>query len=1651
MRYLICSRAITLIIVFFLGSFGIVRGQLTGIKLIAASGGDYTTIASAITALNASGVGTGGVIFNVGPASAVQYTETAVRTAGATTNLSIAITANVPTVTNTVVFRKNPSSTAANPLITAYTGGTATAASAVQDGIFNLIGADYVTIDGINLQENSSNTTAALQMEYGYALYMASAANGCQHNVIKNCTITLNRNNITTGTAPASNGSTGILSTNALVTAAVTVLAPTSAAGTNSSNAFYSNTIQNCNIGIALNGYAAISPFTLADVSNDIGGSSATTGNTIINYGGGTSATTTAAGVSTLNEYTINVSYNTINNNNGSGVNHITTLRGILNGAATSANATITNNTITVKGGGTTQAIAGIENTAGSTAASNTVSISNNMVTGCAYTTSTTGAFYGILNSGTPAILTINSNSITSNNITPTTAGSGTMYCINNNGAPNNVTMNSNIITGNTSANTTGVFFGVYNNATGASGTLSLNSNTITGNSTSTTGISAGAYNANTVTTLNITGNTVANNTVTTTNGRFYCIYNSGAATSAINLNTNNIGTASLPSVIFSSATANSAAEIYIANTAGATTTALSIMGNSIYDVNYSAITGTGNNTFISNTNATLSQNISNNIFSNITLNTSGNLIFIANNVALAATGTQNVNTNTISGTVSKTGAGGSVTLYTGSVTSTSGAVINHNSNNFSGLTVTGATTIAGWVYTDAGSPTYTAQNNVFNNWTGGSSAVTAMNINITGNANSITTNQVSNITAAAAITGITTSVGNSNIFANSIYSLTSSAASAITALSVTGGTTQEVYKNKIYDIDNTNAGGTVNGILVSAGTTVDIYNNIIGDLKATIASGTDVIRGISVTSTAVTTTINVYYNTVYISATSSGTNFGSTGVYHVANATTTTAALNLRNNSITNTSGARGTGLTVAYRRSTNTLGNYASTSNNNLFFAGTPSATNLIFTDGTTPEQTLTNYKGLASLTPRDQASVTEDLSTKFLSTTGSSASYLHIDNLVTTVVKGAAVNISGYTDDFDSQTRAGNTGYTGSGSAPDIGADEILYTNGWLGVTSTDWNVASNWAGGVPTSDSDVDIPTGKSNYPILTSGTYSSNNINVRSGGSLTLTAGTLQIGGGITTGGTFTASAGGTIEMNGTTAQTIPAAAFAANTINNLNVNNSTGVTLAGTLNITGILYQTIGTLTTGGFLTLVSSATQTALVDGTGAGSISGNVTMQRYLASAYGYKYVSSPMQAATVGSFSSLVDLAATNLSNFYTYIEANASSGFTSYTTSTNLLTPMKGYAADFGNSGTAATINITGAVNNGAQSIAINNTDQPYTLGFNLVGNPYPSPIDWNAATGWTKTMIDNAIYYFDSGTTTQYTGTYSTYINGVSSDGVANNILASMQGFFVHVTNGTYPVAGTLAVTNAVRVNNLSPVFHKSTGVTGPIRPRTLIRLSAGFSGDDKAIDAIVIYSDTAATKTFNSKVDAIKLLNTNDLVPNFYIAAQNAVKLAINGLAAIDSNTVVPLSLHTVKAGLIEFNPLAIENLPSGLSCYLYDVKTNKSTKLVANTKTSINLAAGDYDGRFYLSFKPTDEEATPAQDVYYLYRKDGKIFVNINLQNSQSGSLSLITVTGSVVSRQSVTGNGIYDLGTPKIFGVYVVSFVTPGGIHAKKIFVPE
>ncbi len=554
------------------------------------------------------------------------------------------------------------------------------------------------------------------------------------------------------------------------------------------------------------------------------------------------------------------------------------------------------------------------------------------------------------------------------------------------------------------------------------------------------------------------------------------------------------------------------------------------------------------------------------------------------------------------------------------------------------------------------------------------------------------------------------------------------------------------------------------------------------------------------------------------------------------------------------------------------------------------------------------------------------------------------------------------------------------------------------------------------------------------------------------GSLTLTAGTLDVstsnysfslsGNWTNNAGTTALTArGGTVTFNGSGAQTVNGSS--GTTFNSLSVNSGSTTSMSSSgQKVTSVL-KCNGTLNANGNVTLLSTSSQTALVDGSGSGTISGNVTMQRYLDTTYGYRYISSPFVAATISQLSGYISLSAT-FPNLYKYNENVTYAGWVIDTAVADTLKPMVGYTANFGTSFSSSTYSLTGVVNNGSLSASLYNHNQTYTLGFNLVGNPYPSPIDWSASSGWTKTNIDNAIYYFDAGDTNRYYGTYSSFVGGISSNGVANNIIPAMQGFFVHVSNGTYPVSGTLGFSNAVRVTTINPFYHKQTASTD----KPLIRLDAGFQAGNKRTDAMVIYFDDQATGQFDNNLDALKLMNTDIEVPNLYSVSPDQRILSIQAvMPAADSFTIVPLGLSTGRDGLVTINTRSFENIPAGVHVWFYDTKTGVSHDIQSVPQYNINLAAGKYEGRFFLMFTNGEKIVIPpVNGELNAYTQGHNLFVYLTYG---TGELVITNVGGQVIARQELSGSGFHEVTLNVSTGVYIATLYSGMGKQSKKIFI--
>ena len=472
-----------------------------------------------------------------------------------------------------------------------------------------------------------------------------------------------------------------------------------------------------------------------------------------------------------------------------------------------------------------------------------------------------------------------------------------------------------------------------------------------------------------------------------------------------------------------------------------------------------------------------------------------------------------------------------------------------------------------------------------------------------------------------------------------------------------------------------------------------------------------------------------------------------------------------------------------------------------------------------------------------------------------------------------------------------------------------------------------------------------------------------------------------------------------------------------------------------------------GTLNAGGKIALLSTEARTALVDGSGAGQVTGNLIMQRYLPSGFGYKYLSSPFQDATVGELGDDINLLA-SFPSLYRYDEGRIYSGWISYVSSSGLLAPLHGYSVNLGASTAPDTIDVGGVVNNGAMEITLYNHNNTYTKGFNLVGNPFPSPIDWDASTGWTKDNIDNAIYFFNASNTDQYGGTYSTYMGGISSDGIASNNIPSMQGFFVHVTDGTWPVAGTLGLDNSVRINNTTQTFLKSGKGGTPY-----IRIAAGYADDSLSYDPLCIYFDLNATKNFDGQYDAYKLFNTDKNVTNFYSFAADSSRLSINALPLNDSSFCkIRLGLKTERNGYVIFKIKDIIGEFKFKYVSVYDSFTGITQDITNGLQYKVSLIAGDYQKRFFLNFsnlKTVVPEMAADDKWFNIFSSYGTLKTEINLPSCEDGIFKIYNLAGQNLMVYKIHQPGYHEFTPALNSGIYVITFMSGNFRVSKKIFI--
>lgn len=587
-------------------------------------------------------------------------------------------------------------------------------------------------------------------------------------------------------------------------------------------------------------------------------------------------------------------------------------------------------------------------------------------------------------------------------------------------------------------------------------------------------------------------------------------------------------------------------------------------------------------------------------------------------------------------------------------------------------------------------------------------------------------------------------------------------------------------------------------------------------------------------------------------------------------------------------------------------------------------------------------------------------------------------------------------------------------------------------WTGNSSTDWNNNSNWNYlQVPTNYDNATI-TNVINAPIINT-TQTVNTLTLNTGASLTVND-TIKIGGSINNSGLINTSTG-TIEYNGTSAQTITANTFSNNKIQNLKINNATNVTLGGALTISGAITPVAGTLITGGFLTLGSNTNGTARVaaGSTSGGYISGNVNVQRYIPSgSRKYRFLGHPFSGAMnlteltddiditgpiSGSNANGFTATSTNNPSAFTFTEANGNgalndAGWTALTSGNTVSTIPQGTGirvlvrGSKGQSGSltggvytpaAVTIGMTGALKQGDFTQSLNFTSA--AKGWNLISNPYASNIDWTTVT---KSNVDNAVYTYRPSFSG---GTYASYINGSVTNGGSQYIEAG-SAFFVRA-NVANPSIGWHE-SDKVANNPINSTFR-----TTAIHNR--LSLTVTNLNNQNSDEVVLRFGDDNATDSFDAKFDA---LNLGGAAHDLYVLDKQQNQYSIYHGSELHQwqteNRTIALGLANLSAGTYTINTQTLNGFTGNNKVFLKDADANTLTDITSDNSYTFILGTNttSINNRFSLVFNPK-EKVTSSITELTIKLSPNPAKGNVQLVYSQSQELNTIVTITNMLGKQ--------------------------------------
>lgn len=498
-------------------------------------------------------------------------------------------------------------------------------------------------------------------------------------------------------------------------------------------------------------------------------------------------------------------------------------------------------------------------------------------------------------------------------------------------------------------------------------------------------------------------------------------------------------------------------------------------------------------------------------------------------------------------------------------------------------------------------------------------------------------------------------------------------------------------------------------------------------------------------------------------------------------------------------------------------------------------------------------------------------------------------------------------------------------------------FLQTLSWLGTADSSWQNPLNWCNtALPKDSATVIIPPNAQYMPTL-AGVHQIKDLYICTGAALQIT-GTLKLSGHLYADSASVQATAGTIELNGLRPQSINGQIFQQQTVNNLTIQNASGVVLSHPLYLEKHLNMRAGSILTNDQLFFLSGAAISSAAIGT---TIIGNVHAANLFANKTAGNYLAGHP-------FNASINLNQWTAQPSLFYLDDSISTDSFSieprwkpfqYGTDSllGLWKKQQGIQWRIPANQSAQTVPpyLSGPIEMGNQTVLLNGKSHQ----FNLVSNPYLSPIQTNAIGRSTGVRAFKYIWNPALG----QNGGYTTLPFS------QNHILNPFEALIVQTdTSAENTLTFTEAVKSTAWNKGVIDAFQEDNGFYANIQLKLQNQLQ----------DQLIIREQSGARNGLDQQ-DAIKLKNPG---MNLFSRSSDGYALAVDS-RLFSEQTLIPIELHHAGIGEYQFQ-MADAFMPTGYTLVLYDTYTNQYLPLIKDSSYQFNITAdslSQHKQRFYI------------------------------------------------------------------------------------------